>query len=77
MIMARKKMEFEEALKKLNENVRKLEEGTVSLDESLKLFEESIKLSKYCAKYLADAELKIKKLVESETGLKFEELQED
>jgi exodeoxyribonuclease VII small subunit len=62
--MSRKKLEFEEALKKLNENVRKLEEGTITLQDSLKLFEESIKLSKICAQYLSDAELKIKKLVE-------------
>ena len=75
--MPRKKMDFETALKQLNENVRKLEEGTVSLDESLKLFEESIKLSKFCAKYLSEAELKIKKLVESEMGLKFEEFQDE
>ncbi|UCH88808.1 MAG: exodeoxyribonuclease VII small subunit [Thermoplasmata archaeon] len=75
--MARKKMDFEEALKKLTENVRTLEEGTVSLEESLKLFEESIKLSKYCAKYLSEAELKIKKLVETEMGLKFEDFKDD
>lgn len=75
--MARKKMEFEDALKQLNENVRKLEEGSITLEKSLKLFEESIKLSKYCAKYLNDAELKIKKLVESEMGLKFEDFKED
>jgi exodeoxyribonuclease VII small subunit len=75
--MARKKMEFEDALTKLTENVRKLEEGTISLDESLKVFEESIKLSKYCSDYLADAELKIKKLVETEMGMKFEEFSDE
>jgi exodeoxyribonuclease VII small subunit len=70
-------MEFEEALEKLNDNVKKLEEGSVSLEESLKLFEESIKLSKFCSKYLTEAELKIKKLVEGEMGLKFEDCDDE
>jgi exodeoxyribonuclease VII small subunit len=75
--MPRKKMEFEEALNKLTENVKKLEDGSISLEESLKVFEESIKLSKYCAKYLTEAELKIKKIVEKEMGIRFEEFKDD
>jgi len=75
--MSRKKMEFEEALAQLNENVKKLEEGSITLEESLKLFEESIKLSKSCSKYLTEAELRIKKLVEGETGIKFEDLDDE
>ena len=75
--MAKKKKDFETALKELSDNVRKLEEGEIPLEESLKLFEDSIKLSKYCAGYLSEAELKIKKLVENEIGISFEELDEE
>ena len=75
--MAKKKKDFETALKELSDNVRKLEEGEIPLEESLKLFEESIKLSKYCAGYLSEAELKIKKLVENEIGISFEEFDDE
>lgn len=70
-------MEFEDALKKLTENVRRLEDGSCTLEESLKVFEESIKLSKFCSKYLTESELKIKKLVESELGMKFEDFRDE
>ena len=75
--MAKKKKDFETALKELSDNVRKLEEGEIPLEESLKLFEDSIKLSKYCAGYLSEAELKIKKLVENEIGISFEEFDDE
>jgi exodeoxyribonuclease VII small subunit len=75
--LAKKKKDFETALKELTENVRQLEKGELPLEESLKLFEESIKLSKFCAGYLSEAELRIKKLVENEMGISFEEFEDD
>jgi len=73
----KKKKDFETALKELSDNVRKLEEGSISLAESLKLFEDSIKLSKFCSEYLSDAELRIKKLMETEMGINIEDFDED
>ena len=56
---------FESSLKKLEEIVSKLEDGDISLEDSVKSFEEGIGLVKVCQKQLSDAELKVKKLLES------------
>ena len=47
---------FEEAMKKLEQITAELEKGDLSLDESVKKFEEGIKLSKECNKILEDSE---------------------
>ena len=57
--MAKKKSNFEESLKRLNEIVNHLEGGDRSLDESLALFEEGAGLVKMCNELLDDAEQKI------------------
>ena len=44
--MARKKENFEEALRKLEAIVAQMEEGDLPLEESLKAFEEGVKLAK-------------------------------
>ena len=59
------KVNFESSLKKLEEIVSKLEDGDISLEDSVKSFEEGIGLVKECQKQLSDAELKVKKLLES------------
>jgi exodeoxyribonuclease VII small subunit len=56
---------FESSLKKLEEIVSKLEDGDISLEDSVKSFEQGIGLVKECQKQLSDAELKVKKLLES------------
>jgi exodeoxyribonuclease VII small subunit len=60
--MAKKKNNFEDLLKRLQEISDKLEKEDVGLDNSIKLYEEGIKLSKLCSKMLKDAELKISEL---------------
>ena len=47
---------FEEAMKKLEQITAELEKGDLSLDEAVKKFEEGIKLSKECNKILEDSE---------------------
>ena len=44
---------FEEAMKKLEQITAELEKGDLSLDEAVKKFEEGIKLSKECNKMVA------------------------
>lgn len=56
-------MDFEKKLTRLESIVQKMEKGDLSLQDSLKLFEEGVKLSKDCQIELADAELKVKKLI--------------
>lgn len=69
---------FEKAVRRLEEIVRKLEEGQVPLDESLKLFEEGVKLSRFCSGKLEEIERKIEILTKGENGeLHTEPFQED
>lgn len=58
-----KEINFEDAIKKLEEITAELEKGDLSLDESVKKFEEGIKLSKECNKILEDSEKKINILI--------------
>lgn len=59
---------FETDLAKLEEIVRRLEEGNLSLDESLKLYEDGVAAYRRCHKTLGEAELKVRKLVETVEG---------
>lgn len=56
-------MDFEKKLTRLEEIVTKMEKGDLPLEDSLKLFEEGVKLSRECHQKLADAEVRVKKLI--------------
>jgi exodeoxyribonuclease VII small subunit len=58
-------MQYETAVKRLEEIVALLEKGGQTLDESVKLFEEGATLAAFCNKALKEAELKITKLSEA------------
>ena len=58
-----KELNFEEAMKQLEEIANVLENGNLSLDESVNKFEEGMKLSKKCNDYLDQAEKKITMLI--------------
>lgn len=60
--MAKQKT-FEQALSRLEEIVSALDDGGATLDESLKLFGEGAELLAFCNQKLADAKLKIEKLL--------------
>ena len=62
------KINFEEAIVKLEDEVRKLESGNMTLDDSIKAFEESVKLVRVCNEILDDAERRVRILVEAEDG---------
>jgi len=62
------KLDFEEALKKLEEVVKELENEEISLEDSMHKFELGIKLSSHCLKKLNEAEQKIEELTRSEDG---------
>jgi len=61
-------MNFEESLNKLEAIVGKLEKGEISLEESLPLFEEGMEILSNLKDYLADAEIKIEKLIKDSEG---------
>ena len=56
-------MNFEEAIKKLEEIATELEKNDLDLDTSVTKFEEGMKLSKQCSRMLEEAEKKISVLI--------------
>ena len=60
---------FEEAMKKLEQITAELEKGDLSLDEAVKKFEEGIKLSKQCNKILEDSEKRINILINNDGNI--------
>ncbi len=64
------KLNFEQALSKLEEVVNKLENDELSLDDSLKTFEDGINLYRLCSKELSQAEKKINMIIQENDELK-------
>ena len=61
-------LDFETALKRLEEIVKTLEGGDLSLDSSLELFEEGIQLSRLCHTKLGEAERRVEILLKNSAG---------
>jgi exodeoxyribonuclease VII small subunit len=59
---------FEKALKELEEIAVRLEEGDLSLDESIRQFEKGMQLAKFCREKLDEVERKIEILQKGEGG---------
>lgn len=55
-------LDFEAALKRLEEIVRKLESGEAALDDAIKLYEEGDKLKQQCEARLQAAQAKIEQI---------------
>ena len=60
---------FEDAMKKLEEIANELEKNDLDLDISVLKFEEGMKLSKQCSEMLEQAEKKISVLIKTDEGL--------
>ena len=58
--------QFSKQLERLEAIVRKLESEDLDLDEALKLFEEGVERLRVAREQLAQAELKVKKVLEIE-----------
>lgn len=67
--MAEKKMNFEEAMERLEEIVNSMERGEAPLEESLALFSEGAKLAKQCSAMLDKAEQQVTKLTKGADGV--------
>lgn len=61
-------MNFEDALRALEEVVRKLESGEVPLDDSITLYERGEHLRKHCQSRLDAAQARIDKIVAGPDG---------
>ena len=63
---------FEDAMKRLEEIANELEKGDLTLDESVKKFEDGVSLSKKCNEFLDNAEKKITMLINNGEEIKEE-----
>lgn len=64
MVAKRKKLDYEAAVKELEELVERLEQGDISLEESLKLYERGVLLTRDCQESLQAAEQKVQILLQ-------------
>ena len=74
---AKKNYPFEASLEKLEKLVEKMEDGDLTLEESLKTFEEGIRLTRECQQALADAEQKVKLLMEQNGEVSVSDFEDD
>jgi len=61
--MSKKKVSYEENIKRLEEIADKIEAGELDLESTIHLFEEGTRLATECHEYLNEAELKVNKLI--------------
>lgn len=62
------KLNFADAVQRLEAIVEQLEQEEVMLEESFKLFEEGVELAKFCSNRLNEAEKKFEKLSKDGMG---------
>jgi len=62
------KMSFEEAVGELETIVKKLEVGESGLDNAITDYERGMALKAHCEKKLADAKMKVEKIVQTTGG---------
>lgn len=71
----KEEINFEEAMKKLEEIATELEKNDLDLDSSVAKFEEGMKLSKQCSEMLEKAEKRISVLIQDGDTVKEEDFE--
>lgn len=61
-------LSFEQALKELEAIVRRLEEGKAELETAISDYSRGVALREHCQKKLADARLKVEKIIKTPGG---------
>jgi len=64
--MSEKTPTFEQHMAELEKLVARMEQGDVPLDEALKAFEQGMKLVTVCKEQLAQAEMKVEKVMNAQ-----------
>jgi exodeoxyribonuclease VII small subunit len=72
-----KPVDFEAAMRDLEEIVERLEHGDLPLEESLAAFERGVMLTRSCQTALREAEQKVEILLKKAGGLKVEDFDPD
>lgn len=70
---AKKKLDFEGSMARLEEIVSLLEKGDAPLEQAMSLFEEGARLLRECTRQLDDAEQKVSLLTAGKEGEMMEE----
>lgn len=68
------KLNFEDAMKRIDQIVARLEDPTLKLDESLAIYEEGVSLVSFCRKKLEEAQRRITCLSPNENGEMVEQI---
>ncbi len=68
---------FETALKELEDIIKELENKELSLQENIDKFKRGTELLQYCKKFLADAEISVKKIIDDNRVVSFEPYKDD
>lgn len=68
MVVKKKEVKFEDALKKLELIAEKMGEEGLSLEDSIKMFQEGMELSSYCNNKLDEAEKQISIITKNTEG---------
>jgi exodeoxyribonuclease VII small subunit len=68
MVVKKKEVSFEEALKRLEEISIKMGDSGLSLEDSIKMFQQGMELSSVCNKKLEEAEKKINIVLNNQEG---------
>jgi len=61
-------MKFEDALAALEQSAQRLERGDLSLEDSILTYERSVALANHCDRLLEQAELRVRRLIETDDG---------
>jgi exodeoxyribonuclease VII small subunit len=61
-------MSFEEALDELNVTVKKLDSDKENLSDAIGAFERGVKLKAHCENKLAEAKLRVQKIISDASG---------
>lgn len=67
---------FEKALAELEKTIEQLERGELTLEESVKQFERGVNLIKSCQSALAQADKRVRVLIEKNNRLQLKELED-
>ncbi|MCS7072828.1 MAG: exodeoxyribonuclease VII small subunit [Bacteroidia bacterium] len=66
---------YEQTKQRIEHILEQLQTGGLSLDENLRLFEEGSRLIRDCELWLAQAQLKVKKVIQTQEGIQLEDFE--
>lgn len=75
--MSNKKVNFEEAMERIEDIIRQLEDNDLDLEKSINLYKEGIELTSSCYKRISEVEAQSIKILEQSDISKLQEVDND